>query len=468
MSTYGSHGQGVGAVARNPTGQIRGITRLSADDLVALAEDSGAVPMQVGVVVMLRTDPDFRPDDVVSALAARMPGVPRMRERLVRPPVGRGRSYWADDPDFSIDRHVRIVTAAGGPEVALAIADEFVTTPLPRDRPLWAARLVVGLDEGRTAALLFATHHVMTDGTSGMELLRGLADGPPPPADPAFPRPLPTDRALLADHLHEALRWWRRLPHTLRLMVAELGVLQAVRRPPVPGSSLNRPTGPHRRSTTVSVDLAEARTAARVAGATVNDLLLAAIARALGGLLASRGEAADEFVVSVLFAGPRSGAVGQPGNRSGAVPIVVPATGGASERLRIVAGRTAAVKRAHRAALNSLLGPLTRLLAGLGVFGWIARRQRFIHTIASSLRVPGRLTIAGREVTEIIPLSVATGNVTVVFASLAYRDRATVAIMADRDAVPDLDTLRDGLAAALAELVAPPGTRAGPAGPTVV
>ncbi len=358
MSTYGSHGQGVGAVARNPTGQIRGITRLSADDLVALAEDSGAVPMQVGVVVMLRTDPHFRPDDVVSALAARMPGVPRMRERLVRPPVGRGRSYWADDPDFSIDRHVRIVTAAGGPEVALAIADEFVTTPLPRDRPLWAARLVVGLDEGRTAAL--------------------------------------------------------------------------------------------------------------VAGATVNDLLLTAIARALGGLLASRGESADAFVVSVLFAGPRSGAVGQPGNRSGAVPIVVPATGGASERLRIVAGRTAAVKRAHRAALNSLLGPLTRLLAGLGVFGWIARRQRFIHTIASSLRVPGRLTIAGREVTEIIPLSVATGNVTVVFASLAYRDRATVAIMADRDAVPDLDTLRDGLAAALAELVAPPGTRAGPPGPTVV
>ncbi|MEA5155355.1 wax ester/triacylglycerol synthase domain-containing protein [Raineyella sp.] len=444
-------------MSRNSTGRGPGITRLSADDLVSLAEDSGPVPMQVGVVVMLRTDPDFRPEDVVRSLDARMPGVPRMRQRLIRPALGRGRSFWADDPDFSIDRHVRIVRTTGGPEVALTIADGLVTTPLPRDRPLWAARLVVGLDDGRTAALIFATHHVMADGISGMELLRGLADGPPPVADQAFPRPLPTGPALLADSLREALRWWRRLPHTVRLMLAELDLLRASRRPPIPVSSLNRPVGPRRRSATVSVDLTEARRAARGAGATVNDLVLTAIARALGALLATRGESADEFVMSVLFATPRSGPAGVPGNRSGAVPIAIPTTGDPYERLRIVAGRTAAVKRRHRAALNSLLGPLTRLLAGLGIFPWIAGRQRFIHTIVSSLRVPGRLTIAGREVTGIIPLSVATGNITVVFTSLAYEGRVTVAIMADRDACPDLDTLRDGLAAALAELVALPG-----------
>ena len=43
------------------------------------------------------------------------------------------------------------------------------------------------------------------------------------------------------------------------------------------------------------------RTAAHMQGATVNDLILTAVATALHRLLLARGEYVEEFVISVLF-----------------------------------------------------------------------------------------------------------------------------------------------------------------------
>ncbi|WP_194793233.1 wax ester/triacylglycerol synthase domain-containing protein [Raineyella fluvialis] len=447
------------------------IARLSANDLVSLAEDAGSsVPLQVGLVVMLRTEPGFSAQDVVRALDTRLPSVPRMRQRLVRTAFWQGRSYWADDPDFRLDRHVRVVEARGGREAALAVADELVTTPMPADHPLWAARVVSGLDEGRSAAVVFASHHVMADGVAGMALLRGLTDGPPPtvdPALPAFPRPAPSRWQLLADAVRGLLQSMRSLPATLHDGLRELASLLRARRPLVAASSLTRPTGPHRRSAAVSCDLEAARAAAHAAGASVNDLLLTAIVVALGDLLASRGERAEDFSVGVLVSGrppilPTHDGHSGSGNRSGTVPITLPATGAPYDRLRLVAQRTAAAKSRRRTAVNAWLGPATRLLAGLGLFAWVARRQRFLHTFASSLRIQGDpLTMAGCPVTEIIPLSVATGNITVVFASVSYAGRLTASIMADAVACPDLDVLRDRLQAALEELLE------GAAGPAI-
>ena len=66
-----------------------------------------------------------------------------------------------------------------------------LTTRLPRDRPLWAATLLIGEGDGR-AALVLVFHHVLADGIAGLAVLGRLVDGAPSFAASDFPRPAPS------------------------------------------------------------------------------------------------------------------------------------------------------------------------------------------------------------------------------------------------------------------------------------
>ena len=52
---------------------------------------------------------------------------------------------------------------------------ELASTPLPRDRPLWAVTLVTGLPDGRVAAIA-KVHHSVADGAATVEMLRRVLD----------------------------------------------------------------------------------------------------------------------------------------------------------------------------------------------------------------------------------------------------------------------------------------------------
>src|SRR5205823_4600698 len=58
----------------------------------------------------------------------------------------------------------------------LALAEEFFSVQLPRDRPLWELRIVPRLD-GRRAAVLGKVHHAMVDGVAAVQLGLLLFDG---------------------------------------------------------------------------------------------------------------------------------------------------------------------------------------------------------------------------------------------------------------------------------------------------
>ena len=73
-------------------------------------------------------------------------------------------------------------------------------------------------------------------------------------------------------------------------------------------------------------------------------------------------------------------------------------------------------------------------------------RQRLIHTFVSNVRGPeSRLSFLGCPIASIIPLSAASGNVTVSFAVLTYAGTLTITLIADPDTCPDLSELRDAL-----------------------
>ncbi|WP_120339719.1 wax ester/triacylglycerol synthase domain-containing protein [Cryobacterium soli] len=432
------------------------IDRVSADDLMSLVAEHGSTPMQVGAVLLLDTTPGLDPTRLVTELGRRVAGIPRLRQRLETVPVGCGRPIWVDDPGFDMSRHVR-VRVLGDPlaeQEVLDIAATLLGTPLPRSRPLWTATLVV-TPAGTEAALIVVFHHVLADGIGGLAVLAGLVDGAPGPTVPTapFPRPRPSPRQIAADMLRLRLRALRRLPQDLLRLAAAAGQLRLVGGSRLPSTSLNVPTGPRRRFLEIRVDLPQILSAARARQATVNDVLLVAIAGALHTLLLSRGERVDEVVVSVPFSARLQASAGQLGNASGVIPLRIPAVGDPDERLRRVAALTRTAKRTARGASTALIGPLFRLLARLGLYRRFIDGQRLIHTFTSNVRGPAEpLTLVGCPITALLPLSAATGNVTVAFAALSYAGTLVITIVADPDACPDLQALREALVTELAAL----------------
>jgi diacylglycerol O-acyltransferase len=190
-------------------------------------------------------------------------------------------------------------------------------------------------------------------------------------------------------------------------------------------------------------------------------VVLVAIAGALRQLLSSRGEAADRFVVSVPISSRREAGSDQLGNQVGAVPIAIPAAGDFASRLDAVAEATREAKGAPRGASSAILGPVFRLLARVGLFGWFVDRQALVNTFVTNLRGPDvRLTLAGAPIAEIVALTGATGNVTVSFAVLSYDGILSITVISDPDTCPDVDVLTDALAEQLDILIAPPRGRA--------
>jgi len=440
------------------------IDRVSADDLMSLATERGTTPTQVGAVLFLDTSswPDtaagLDAERVLALLARRLPGVPRLRQRLVTLPFGCGRPIWVDDPAFDASRHVSVVAcpAPGGEQAVLDLAATLLVTPLPRTRALWVATLVTGVAE-HEAALIVVLHHVLADGVAGLAVLAGLVDGAAAGGleggESGFPRPQASVRRLAIDAWTRRLGSVRRMPallHRIRAAAIELGSVRWTRLRP---TSLNVPTGPRRRFATVTVPLDGIRASGRTQDATVNDVVLTAIGGAVHRLLARRGESEDRFIISVPFSERRDATAGELGNRSGVIPIRVPGRGDPARRLRFVAGGTRAAKRSTPGATTALLGPYFRLLARIGLFQWFVDRQRLIHTFVSNMRGPEhRLSILGCPVTAIVPLSAATGNVTVSFAVLSYAGALTITLVADPDACPDLAVLQRLLAEELTGL----------------
>lgn len=423
------------------------IDRVTADDMMSLASRRHPPPLQVGAVLILDVRGGLDVGSLRAVLRERVAAVPRLRQRLTKVPFGCGRPVWVDDPGFTIDDHLSVLWLQVETDEAslLDIAASLVTTPLPDDRPLWAATFVPAITGGR-AALVLVMHHVVGDGLAGLAVLGGLVDGPHAPVPAAVSRPLPTRALLAVDALVDRLGSLRRMPKALgRLFAAtgELGPSLAHRAQPY---TLSRPTGPYRSLRPVVVDLSLVRELAHKNGATVNDLLLTAVTGALHQLLTERGERLDTLVISVPFASRTHTESDELGNRSGVIPVGLPTAGEFSDRLTAIAAIMRAAKEHEPGASTAVLAPVFRLLDRLGLYQYFIDHQPFVHTFVSDLRGPAApIGLLGCRMLDVVPLSVATGNVTVSFTALSYNHRLVVAVASDTKTCPDVDRLCDAL-----------------------
>ncbi len=443
--------------------------RIGPGDAQQLATDVGPVPANVGALLVLGPPdpPALDPDALADLIAARLAAIPRMRQRLARVPLGCGRPIWVDDGHVHPRRHVDVVACPGrgSSEAVLAAAVATVTQPLDGSGPLWRARVLTGLPDGQVG-LVLVLHHVLADGIGGLAMLGGLVDeafagapptGPLPAAVPAAvpapvqaPRPMPTRRMLLADATRVRMRALRRAPRQAAMLGSAMRELGREGSGMAPRCSLNQPTGPRRAAAVVSVPLDPLRRLAREHAATVNDVLLVAVARALEAVLASRGEHLPSLVISVPVAARGGTTTDQLGNQVGVMPVRVPLGGPARETLAQVARSTAARRTEQRGSSAALVTPAFRLLAALHLFGPLISRQRLINSFLTNMRGPAHvMTLAGAPIQLIAPLTIATGNVSAAFAALSYAGTLSVVVITDPDLIPEGEDLSRALRQAL-------------------
>jgi hypothetical protein len=166
------------------------------------------------------------------------------------------------------------------------------------------------------------------------------------------------------------------------------------------------------------------------------------VSGALYAVVRDRGETADRFVISVPISARRAAGATGLGNRIGlmAVPVIV--AGDPYQRLRAIARTTRDRKPAASGESAALVGLAFRALARLGLLRWVADRQRLVTTFVTNLRGPDdRLTFLAAPVTDVIPVSSISGNVTVGFAVLSYAGTLVVTVVADPQHCPDLPVL---------------------------
>jgi diacylglycerol O-acyltransferase len=434
------------------------VERASSADMAFLAMDTGKVPQQFAVILILERAADFGPHQLRRLIEDRIAAIPRLRQRLIKVPTGLGSPVWVDDLDFNIDHQVRVVSCQrpGDERALLDTALSVVMVPLAKQHPLWSVVLITGLHDGGVAVVV-VLHHVLADGLGGVNVLKALVDPGVTPAAVTFPRPAPLRADLARDAWHTRLLGIRRATtawRSLRLAMFASGGFHPPRAMPC---SLVQPTGPRRRMAVLTLDRAPLRAAAHRHGATTNDAVLVAVAAALHQLLLSRGESVDPIVVTVPVSGRRPGGGSAVGNLVSPMLVQVPSSGAVAERL----AKVEAAVRAHKTAATgpppiAVVGGLFRFLARFGGYRFYMNHQRRFHTLVTHVRGPAQpVTLGGHQVSAAIPIAVGeAGNATVCFGALSYAGLLTIAAIVDPDHGPDLDDLMGRLRSQLDVIMA--------------
>jgi WS/DGAT/MGAT family acyltransferase len=454
--------------------------QLSGIDAAFLAAESPRWPMHVASVTVFdpaKLEGGYSVARLKDSLRERLHRLPPFRWRAVEPPLGVGRPWWIEDPEFDLDYHVRrvAVPAPGGRAELAELAAEIYRRRLDRRRPLWEWWVVEGLAGGQVACV-WKIHHACIDGMSGASMQEVMFDPGPDPAPAVAPpgyrwRPesVPSDLRLLLG----ALPWFALTPLRVGREVAALagGVRRALRDglgaslpAAVPRTSFNAPITQRRSFAFTSLSLPDAKRVKDAFGAKLNDVVLAVCAGALRSYLDARGELPDAPLVASVPINVRGTGSAASGNQiSSMLAELATDVADPVRRLRRIQASTAASKVMHEAlgarSIMALADAPPPMLLSLALRFYarnqLVRRHPPLFNVLIS-NVPGpqsALYSIGAEVKAFYPMGICADGMGLFIGLMSYRDQLDFGVLACRELVPDPWRIADGLERALAELV---------------
>ncbi|GAB2980715.1 wax ester/triacylglycerol synthase family O-acyltransferase [Streptomyces pseudoechinosporeus] len=419
-------------------------------DLAFWNIESAEHPMHLGALGVFESHSPAAGAHAADLLAARAAGVSglRMRIRDVWQPFSFGQPLAfggaAREParDFDPLDHVRLhAPTADFHESAGALMQR----RLVRDRPPWEAHVLPGVD-GTSFAVLFKFHHALADGLRALTLAAAVMD----PMDLPEPRPRPAEpaRGFLPDV--------RKLPGLVRGTLSDVGraldigasVARATLGVRSSSALVSEPTGT-RRIAGVNLDLDEVHKIRKSVGGTVNDVLIAIVAGALRRWLDERGDGSEGVVPRALIpVSKRRPRTAHPqGNRLSGYLIKLPVDDadplGRLDTVRTAMNRNKDAGPNRGAGAVALLAdhvlPLGHRLGG-PVVGQAARL--LFDILVTSVPLPSLgLKLGGCPLTEVYPLAPLARGQSLAVAVSTYRGRVHYGLVADAEAVPDLDRL---------------------------
>src|SRR5436305_65352 len=443
-------------------------------DLSAIQAERGPVHMHVGAVLV--ADGSVSREAVVERIRNRIHLIPRYRMRLDDvAPLGLAYPVWENDGDFDAARHVRRVglPAPGGDAELCELVGDLMSERLDRTRPLWQIVVAEGLQGGRTAVIA-KMHHALVDGVAAVDVGTVILDPTPeglelePPPDDAGERSSArVDQ--LANRAAAQLHLPRRLAReavSRALTLDARDAAQRVRgagevlrelargRPQAPETRLNAPIGRDRLFALARASLEDVKAVRRATGATVNDVLLTAVALMLSEYLGADRPAS---VVALVPVSVRTEAErGELGNRISTVFVDLPLEGDPSQRLEAISGAMTAIKASAQVRAGALIVGATGLALPLVSSLAVAAMSgpRLFNLVVSNVPGPPQtFYLAGvpvRDVFPVVPLNPRNQGLSV--GILSYDGGVYFGLLADRDALPDVVDAATGIERALGEL----------------
>src|SRR6476619_2258358 len=459
--------------------QTHHLDRLTSVDASFLHNEGQSSHMHVGGLTIFEGPPPAI-QDFLDHIRGRLHLVPRYRQKLAVPPLETGRPRWVDDPNFNLEYHVRhtALPEPGTEEQLLRLAARIFSQRLDRAKPLWETWMIEGLEDNRFA-LITKTHHALIDGIAGVDLATVLFDLEPvpkpnePEADEEWVAARePSGIEMVAAGLRGVVKAGVDVagravsaathPETAinraREAIEGVGEVAWAGLNPAPHTPLNVEIGPHRRIGTVRFELEEFKQVKDALGGTVNDVVLTVVAGALREWLHSRGVRTEGLelrgLVPVSIRDEQDRGLG---NRIAAMRGPLPGyIGDPVARLAFVKREMYGLKESKQAlgaeviaSVNNFAPPT--ILAQASRINFSTRLFNLIVTNVPGPQFP--LYVLGRELQDLVPVAFLPENHALAIAIMSYTGKLNFALLADHDALPDLDVILEGLAKSRDELL---------------
>lgn len=384
----------------------------------------------------------------------------RFRQRVEDPGTLFGTARWIED-GFQLDDHlVRTELPGNADEAELKVlVSELMALPLAPGKPLWQLHFVENYRSG--GALVARIHHCIGDGLALVQVLLNMTDTRPKDDSPPAPIPLdPTMRNEAAHSLRgtspkkrgtleKSVRWLQ-AGSKAAWTLGELAVLSAD-----PGTIYRGPLGVTKKAVwSDAFSLEEVKQIGKTLGATINDVLLSALAGALRHYAEDRAATVPRQVRAVVPVNLRRPDDRSLGNKFGLVFLPLPiGEGEAVSRLHALKREMDALKRSPQAfvafAVLQAIGATTAKIEEI-VLKIFAKKATAVATNVPGPREP--LYFCGTKVRSVMFWVPQAGRLGLGVSILSYAGTVRVGVATDVSLVPDPENLVAAYERALDEL----------------